>query len=503
MTVGERIQFYRKQIGLSQEDLGQKLLVSRQTVSLWENDQTVPTIDNLLRLREIFGVSVDELLGAELPNKSVEEIPNESYSYKYTQMTVSTLKKYYSSLLLGKYRVGLAIGVIITVFSFISALFSKSEQTVSISENELTLNYTGFCAFLTIIVLIVYLITRSRFKKMWKSTEPNMLDTIYEYKFFGKYVIINLYRNSEAVNTSKIYYDKIAMVHDLGELQLIETGRELYPLSKTDFQRSEFFNHFASIGGPEKHINAVRAKKWKTASVAFVVLSVLSLVLAPGIGGALSELNSINEAEWFSFTKYFFMLIPIPLSSVVFGIIACRKGFKAKKNIIVGIIFAVLLGIYGCLGLLGNAVFNSDETPIIDFEEQTGYDLPDYVSILGSNTNDLENEDPNALEGKEAQIGSFCEFVVEKETADEFYETISQDSNWLRHIDAELDEICFREILTQQVEQGYYLIYNTDTGEFNTLPSQNGQYNFYNVGVDTSRNIIILIEYYVDYSVTR
>ena len=65
MTVGEKIQTYRKQLGMSQEELGQKLLVSRQTISLWEKDQTVPTIDNLIRLREIFSVSVDEILGFE------------------------------------------------------------------------------------------------------------------------------------------------------------------------------------------------------------------------------------------------------------------------------------------------------------------------------------------------------------------------------------------------------------------------------------------------------
>ena len=48
MTVGEKIQAYRKRLGMSQEELGQKLLVSRQTISLWEKDQTVPTIDNLI-----------------------------------------------------------------------------------------------------------------------------------------------------------------------------------------------------------------------------------------------------------------------------------------------------------------------------------------------------------------------------------------------------------------------------------------------------------------------
>ncbi len=62
MAVGEKIQFYRKKYGLSQEDLGKKLLVSRQTVSLWETGETQPTVDNLILLREIFSVSVDELL---------------------------------------------------------------------------------------------------------------------------------------------------------------------------------------------------------------------------------------------------------------------------------------------------------------------------------------------------------------------------------------------------------------------------------------------------------
>lgn len=72
MTVGEKIQTYRKQLGMSQEELGQKLLVSRQTISLWEKDQTVPTIDNLIRLREILGVSVDEILGFENIEKKDE-----------------------------------------------------------------------------------------------------------------------------------------------------------------------------------------------------------------------------------------------------------------------------------------------------------------------------------------------------------------------------------------------------------------------------------------------
>lgn len=72
MTVGEKIQKYRKDLNLSQEELGQKLLVSRQTISLWEKDQTVPTIDNLMRLSDIFGISVDEILNSENKEQNAE-----------------------------------------------------------------------------------------------------------------------------------------------------------------------------------------------------------------------------------------------------------------------------------------------------------------------------------------------------------------------------------------------------------------------------------------------
>lgn len=65
MTIGEKIQKYRKELGMSQEELGQKLRLSRQTISFWEKDQTVPTLDNLMRLKEILGVTVDELLSTE------------------------------------------------------------------------------------------------------------------------------------------------------------------------------------------------------------------------------------------------------------------------------------------------------------------------------------------------------------------------------------------------------------------------------------------------------
>ena len=96
MTVGEKIQYYRKKIGLSQEELGQKMLVSRQTVSLWEMDKTLPTVDNLIRLKEIFSVSIDDILSEAEPIKGNKNEPNEAYVFKY-EKTAFRRKRFISS----------------------------------------------------------------------------------------------------------------------------------------------------------------------------------------------------------------------------------------------------------------------------------------------------------------------------------------------------------------------------------------------------------------------
>lgn len=61
MTLGQRITQYQKQLGVSQEELGARLGVSRQAVSKWETGAATPDMENLLALAREFGVSVAEL----------------------------------------------------------------------------------------------------------------------------------------------------------------------------------------------------------------------------------------------------------------------------------------------------------------------------------------------------------------------------------------------------------------------------------------------------------
>lgn len=66
-TLGKRISFHRKRLGLTQDALAEKMGVTAQAVSKWENDLSCPDITILPKLAQVFGVSTDALLGVEPP----------------------------------------------------------------------------------------------------------------------------------------------------------------------------------------------------------------------------------------------------------------------------------------------------------------------------------------------------------------------------------------------------------------------------------------------------
>ncbi|MCH5148375.1 MAG: helix-turn-helix domain-containing protein [Clostridiales bacterium] len=73
MTLGEKIWRLRESRHMSQEELAEKLGVSRQTVSNWENDKAVLDAEKLAKLCTVFGVSADDMLnGEEIPQPIVQ-----------------------------------------------------------------------------------------------------------------------------------------------------------------------------------------------------------------------------------------------------------------------------------------------------------------------------------------------------------------------------------------------------------------------------------------------
>ena len=76
MNLGDNILKLRKEKGFSQENLAEKVGVTRQTISNWELGETQPTPEQLKKLSKIFKVSIDKLLDNEIENILVEKISN-------------------------------------------------------------------------------------------------------------------------------------------------------------------------------------------------------------------------------------------------------------------------------------------------------------------------------------------------------------------------------------------------------------------------------------------
>lgn len=68
MELGTQIRKYRNEKTLSQEALAEKVYVSRQTVSNWENDKSYPDVNSLVLLSEVFEISLDQLIKVQLRN---------------------------------------------------------------------------------------------------------------------------------------------------------------------------------------------------------------------------------------------------------------------------------------------------------------------------------------------------------------------------------------------------------------------------------------------------
>lgn len=96
MELGKQIRMYRLENKLSQEELADRIYVSRQTISNWENDKSYPDINSLVLLSEVFKVSLDKLIKGDIETmkdviKKEEVDKMNHYGRIYTIMLIVTV----------------------------------------------------------------------------------------------------------------------------------------------------------------------------------------------------------------------------------------------------------------------------------------------------------------------------------------------------------------------------------------------------------------------------
>jgi len=470
MTIGENIQFYRKKLGMSQETLGQKLLVSRQTISLWENDQTMPSIDNLIRLKEIFGVSVDKILSCDEDLQKNTVIPSEIYRFKYSGNELSEVQRFFVRDLIIRLITFAAINLTLLFFLFLS-----DAQEIAIG---VIIGILFFGGFLHVKGIIAY-------KKTWKNSKSIMVENCYEYQVYNEYIRIIINRNNETVNNLKINFNDIEKIQDTGKYLLIIISERFYILSKADLPETSAFYSFKSFSR-EKPSRNKYFYLLNTLSVLLVIASILSIFFAMFLITDVPADNGSSFNTWM-----FYLFTPIPIASIVLGFILKSKGYKYKKNVIVGIIMTVLLCLYGSFYFVFEGFYDHSDEPIIRAEQFLDIDIPEYEKI-----NTIDMTDGTQSNSKEHTYYK-SDVYFDENYIESFESQIANDDRWLSSIPSKLIGIASEfGFLTSS---DFSLIYNVDSKEYNTLPEDSGKYHFISIFYHKERNQMEIIEYDIDY----
>ncbi len=472
MTVGEKIQYYRKKIGLSQEELGQKMLVSRQTVSLWEMDKTMPTVDNLLRLKEIFSVSIDDILSKAEPVEENNNSPKEAYIFKYEK---SDLKEVFKKVRFPLIKNAIIFTLVcIVLFIFFAA----------VEANDMI---TGLFLGYVLIGVISHIKGYFIYRKAWKGSENKILQSTYSYEVFDGYFVLNISINEEITRTQKIHFDDIEKIQTFGNYLILQITGQIYIIKKDALiSESEFISFCKNT--PNKVEMRKPKDKLKTISLLLFVLSICT------IWGALigvATLNGINQAMTENMWV-FFLFLPIPIASIVFGFYLKKKGYKYKKNVIVGIIMATLLFIYGSFTFIFSNLYSHSDEPILNAEQVLNIDIPTHSRI---NTQDWTQGTQSIPRG---YIYYTSDIFFDDAAVEDFEKNLPSDTKWISDIPN--DMVGITSYLCDFETSDYYIIYNKDTKEFNKLPSESGTYVFINVLYNSESNTMKLVEYKIEYT---
>ncbi len=177
MILADKIIDLRKKNGWSQEDLAEKLDVSRQSISKWESAQSIPDMSRILRMSELFGVSTDYLLKDALDApEALAAADEDSPARTVTMEEASGFLK-----LKAGNAASVALGVLLCIGSPIALIVLGGAQTYG--KLALTENQAGGLGLIVLIVLIgcaVALFVRAGLRiSPFEPLEKEPIDTLY------------------------------------------------------------------------------------------------------------------------------------------------------------------------------------------------------------------------------------------------------------------------------------------------------------------------------------
>lgn len=192
-----------------------------------------------------------------------------------------------------------------------------------------------------------------------------------------------------------------------------------------------------------------------------------------------------------------FIALLISMINLILGAICLKKGMKTTKNIVIGIVFTVLLCIFGTFSITFGRTHSHSLSYIDTIGSVIHFDLPSQGFIT---THSFEKGTANPLlvqKSVEYYYESKIKFINSKQVL-AFKETINKSDLWTMSIATPLLGLMPQSYAIDSAGFDHFMLYNVDLNTYNTIPNKSGIYHFIFLAFESSDSKMLIGDYSYD-----
>lgn len=348
------------------------------------------------------------------------------------------------------------------------------------------------------VIMVMFFLLKIRYvlfsKLDYKRFAKNKNQVEYKVYFYDKYIKLENEKMNLKINYEEIKKIKITST----DIYIIVNTKNIIPIPKHKinmnlidylYDRIPKTKIKKKIAIEEQQENLEKYEKVKIGLIVLFVLTIISIWASMFLILLTPQKENVPLPLTFNYTYVAYYLLPIPVLSIILGIIYRIKGLKCTKNIIAGIIVTGIILLEGSVSFLINDEI--DYKNITTYRDVIGITLPSqgkYYKI---------NWDESYLLNHKSNYIIFTNPKEEKA----FFEELQNSKNWLtkKEISTNIENLLTPATCESVNQECYYSIYIKELNTHNTLPVQNGVYHIYAMTYSRDKSYLDIEEYIYNY----
>ena len=348
------------------------------------------------------------------------------------------------------------------------------------------------------VIMVMFFLLKIRYvlfsKLDYKRFAKNKNQVEYKVYFYDKYIKLENEKMNLKINYEEIKKIKITST----DIYIIVNTKNIIPIPKHKinmnlidylYDRIPKTKIKKKIAIEEQQENLEKYEKVKIGLIVLFVLTIISIWASMFLILLTPQKENVPLPLTFNYTYVAYYLLPIPVLSIILGIIYRIKGLKCTKNIIAGIIVTGIILLEGSVSFLTNDEI--DYKNITTYRDAIGITLPSqgkYYKI---------NWDESYLLNHKSNYIIFTNPKEEKA----FFEELQNSKNWLtkKEISTNIENLLTPATCESVNQECYYSIYIKELNTHNTLPVQNGVYHIYAMTYSRDKSYLDIEEYIYNY----